>query len=88
MSILKQLFRWQKGRQQSGYDKKLLAGAYWPLKFDCYLLRFAQDCDFICAKPIYQHSRIKFFRPDLCEHAVSKVEQSSRYLLRIGWVKR
>ncbi len=116
MSIFKQLFRWQKGRQQSGYDKMLLAGAYWPIKFDCYLLRFPQGCevpphkdtvssglhyrlnivlkqaqkggDFICATPIYQNSRIKFFRPDLCEHAVTKVEQGSRYLLSIGWVKK
>ncbi|WP_111977159.1 2OG-Fe(II) oxygenase [Algibacillus agarilyticus] len=38
--MLNQLFRWQSGRQQSGYDKLLLAFGYWPIKFDCYLLRF------------------------------------------------
>ena len=34
--------RWQKGRQQTGYDKMLLAGLPWPVAFDCYLLRFNQ----------------------------------------------
>lgn len=40
MTIFKNLFRWQRGRQQSGYDKMLLCGAYWPVKFDTYLIRF------------------------------------------------
>jgi len=34
------LFRWQKGRQQSGYDKMLLATTTWPIPFDFYLLKF------------------------------------------------
>lgn len=38
--MLKNLFKWQKGRQNSGYEKMLLAGTYWPFKFDCYLLKF------------------------------------------------
>lgn len=38
--LWKQLFRWQSGRQQSGYDKMLLCGCVWPIKFDGYLLRF------------------------------------------------
>lgn len=33
-------FRWQRGRQQSGYDKMLLLTAHWPLKFDSYLIRY------------------------------------------------
>ena len=40
MALLKHLFRWQRGRQQSGYDKMLLCGARWPIKFDTYLLKF------------------------------------------------
>jgi len=32
--------RWQKGRQESNYEKMLLATAKWPLPFDVYLLRF------------------------------------------------
>ena len=40
MSIFKNLLRWQRGRQDSGYDKMLLCGAYWPIKFDTYLIKF------------------------------------------------
>jgi hypothetical protein len=32
--------RWTAGRQQTGYQKMLLAGARWPLPFDLYLLRY------------------------------------------------
>lgn len=35
-------FRWQKGRQGTGYDKMLLATARWPLPFDCYLIRYPE----------------------------------------------
>jgi hypothetical protein len=33
---------WQRGRQDTGYDKMLMATARWPLPFDCYLLRYPQ----------------------------------------------
>ncbi|OZG73545.1 hypothetical protein BTA51_11105 [Hahella sp. CCB-MM4] len=42
MSIFQKLFRWEQGRQQSGYDKMLLCTAMWPLRFDSYLLRFPE----------------------------------------------
>lgn len=35
-------FRWQKGRQGTGYDKMLLATARWPLPFDSYLIRYPE----------------------------------------------
>lgn len=115
MGIFKSLFTWQKGRQQTGYDKMLLATAIWPIKFDCYLLKFPEGCEvppqkdnvqggkhyrlnivlkeasmggeFVCHSPIYCTRRIKFFRPDLCEHSVTKVVTGHRYLLSIGWIK-
>lgn len=34
------LWRWQAGRQRSGYRKMLLFGLRWPLPFDVYLLHF------------------------------------------------
>ena len=108
------LFRWQKGRQLSGYDKMLLAGAYWPIKFDMYLLRFPEGSeihthkdevtsgkhyrlnivvkqskaggDFVCENPIYENSRVKYFRPDISCHSVTKIERGTRYVLSIGWV--
>ena len=33
-------FRWQAGRQQSGYEKMFLLCCPWVIKFDVYLLRF------------------------------------------------
>ena len=37
-----QAFRWQRGRQGTGYDKMLLATASWPLPLDCYLIRYPE----------------------------------------------
>ncbi len=45
MSVLRKLFRWERGRQKSGYDKMLLCGAIWPIKFDTYLLKFPQGSE-------------------------------------------
>lgn len=115
MSIFSNLFKWQKGRQKAGYEKLLLAGATWPIKFDLYLLKFPEGCEvpphtddvkdgkhyrlnivlkqaksggeFICKSPIYCSKRIKFFRPDICEHSVTKVISGNRYLLSVGWVR-
>ena len=35
-------FRWQRGRQGTGYDKMLLLTAPWPLPFDSYLIRYPE----------------------------------------------
>ena len=45
MSILKKLFRWECGRQKTGYSKMLLCGVYWPIKFDIYLLKFPEGSE-------------------------------------------
>ena len=42
--------------------------------------------EFICAAPIFQTRRIKLFRPDACEHSVTRVEGGSRYVFSVGWV--
>jgi len=109
-------FRWQSGRQLSGYDKMLLLQSMWPLPFDVYILRFPQGSEiaphtdpvslgqhyrlnivvwraasggeFVCATPIYASSRVKLFRPDACEHSVTRVNKGTRYVLSIGWVRR
>jgi hypothetical protein len=107
-------FRWQPGRQGTGYDKMLLLTATWPIAFDSYLLRFPEGSEipphtdpvqagqhyrlnlilkspraggeFRCAKPIFATKRVKFFRPDECEHSVTRVVGGSRYVLSLGWV--
>ena len=42
--------------------------------------------EFLCASPIYSSKRIKFFRPDECEHSVTEVQGGNRYVLSVGWV--
>ncbi|QTH64271.1 2OG-Fe(II) oxygenase [Psychrosphaera ytuae] len=114
MSSLKKLFKWEKGRQLSGYDKMFILGSKWFLLFDVYLLRFREGSEikphtdkiekgnhyrlnivlkpakeggeFICDNSIYESKRIKLFRPDACQHSVTKVIRGNRYLLSIGWV--
>ncbi len=41
-SFMSLAFRWQRGRQGTGYDKMLLAAATWPLPFDSYLIRYPE----------------------------------------------
>lgn len=36
------MFRWQKGRQNTGYDKMLIGGGLWPYPFDIYILKFSE----------------------------------------------
>lgn len=113
-SYLSTAFRWQRGRQGTGYDKMLLLTARWPLPFDSYLIRYPEGAEipphtdpvkagrhyrlnlvlkspksggeFVCATPIYASKRIKLFRPDACEHSVTRVVGGSRYVLSLGWV--
>ncbi len=113
-ATLSQMFRWQRGRQGTGYDKMLLLTAPWPLPFDCYLIRYPDGSEipphtdpvdagrhyrlnlilkaprsggeFVCANPMFESQRIKVFRPDACEHSVTRVVGGSRYVLSVGWV--
>jgi hypothetical protein len=115
-SYLSLAFRWQRGRQGTGYDKMLLATARWPLPFDSYLIRYPEGAeipphtdpvqlgrhyrlnivlkspraggDFVCAAPIFATRRIKLFRPDACEHSVTRVVGGSRYVFSLGWVRK
>jgi hypothetical protein len=44
-SFFRAAFRWQRGRQNSGYDKMLLLQSWWPLPFDVYLLRYPEGAE-------------------------------------------
>jgi hypothetical protein len=116
MSWWRQAFRWQQGRQGTGYEKMLLLAAHWPLPFDSYLIRYPEGTEipphtdpvqagrhyrlnivlksprsggeFICATPLFATRRIKLFRPDACEHSVTRVVGGSRYVFSLGWVLR
>ena len=40
--IFSRLFRWQKGRQNTGYAKMLIGCGLWPYPFDIYILKFSE----------------------------------------------
>jgi len=42
--------------------------------------------EFVCAQPLFETRRIKLFRPDACEHSVTRVVGGSRYVFSVGWV--
>ena len=42
LTYLRAAFRWQRGRQGSGYDKMLLLTLPWPIPFDSYLIRYPE----------------------------------------------
>ena len=114
-TFLASAWRWQRGRQGTGYDKMLLLTGRWPLPFDSYLIRYPEGAaipphtdpvqagrhyrlnvvlkaspqggEFVCAKPIFQSARVNLFRPDVCEHSVTRVVGGSRYVLSLGWVR-
>lgn len=44
--------------------------------------------EFVCSNAIHDSPRIKLFRPDICEHSVTRVESGTRYVLSIGWVRK
>lgn len=107
-------FRWQRGRQGTGYDKMLLVTSPWPVPFDSYLIRYPDGSEipphvdptpagahyrinvilkaprsggeFVCENAIFATRRLKFFRPDLAIHSVTRVQGGSRYVLSLGWV--
>ncbi len=43
--FFKTVFRWQRGRQNSGYDKMLLWQSWLPILFDLYLLRYPEGSE-------------------------------------------
>jgi hypothetical protein len=43
--------------------------------------------EFQCADPIYVNRRIKLFRPDRSEHSVTRIDEGTRDVLSLGWVR-
>jgi len=115
LKISNNFLRWKAGRQQTGYQKMLLATALWPIKFDMYLLRFNEGHEipthrdqvesgkhfrlniilkhpkrggeFKCEEALFSTRSIKLFRPDICEHSVSKIVEGNRYVFSLGWLR-
>ncbi len=52
------------------------------------MLKRAEDGgDFVCKNPLLRLWRVFLFRPDISEHAVSRIEKGYRVMFSIGWVR-
>jgi hypothetical protein len=43
---------------------------------------------FECAKCLIRFGRLRLFRPDLELHSVTKIEEGSRWIFSIGWLRK
>lgn len=80
------LLRFRKGSEIGPHVDPVSFGRHYRLNI--VLKQAGSGGEFVCGSPIYASARIKLFRPDVCEHSVTRVEKGCRYLLSIGWVLR
>jgi hypothetical protein len=78
------LIRYPEGSEIPPHTDPVLKGRHYRLNL--ILKSSRSGGEFICATPLFATNRIKFFRPDACEHSVTRVEGGSRYVLSFGWV--
>ncbi len=41
---------------------------------------------FVCEGAIFSSRRINLFRPDMVEHAVTRIDEGTRIVLSVGWL--
>lgn len=56
-------------------------------RLNIVMIKAKNGGEFVCDNPIFETSRIKFFRPDISRHSVTEVISGTRYVLSIGWVR-
>lgn len=54
------------------------------VRVNLVLRQAASGGEFRCAQPIVDWSRLKVFRSDLCEHAVTRIKRGNRWVLSFG----
>jgi len=79
------LLRFPQGAEIPPHTDPVTGGRHFRL--NVVLKRAADGGEFVCASPIYASSRIKLFRPDACQHSVTRVTRGSRYVFSVGWVR-
>ena len=80
------VLRFPEGAEIAPHVDKVSFGAHYRLNI--VVKKAASGGEFVCKTPIFETPRIKYFRPDACEHSVTRVNSGSRYVLSIGWVRR
>ena len=80
------LLRYPAGSSVPPHRDRVQGGRHFRLNI--VLKRSPGGGEFVCERPLYRSARVNLFRSDLSEHAVTRVEGGSRYVLSIGWVLR
>lgn len=57
-------------------------------RLNIMLRKAEQGGEFKCDCPTYVGYRLFYFRPDLFEHSVTKIEEGYRLMLSVGWVRK
>ncbi len=78
------LIRYPEGTEIPPHRDPVTTGRHFRLNL--VLKSPASGGEFVCATPLFETKRIKLFRPDVCEHSVTRVQRGSRYVLSVGWV--
>lgn len=79
------ILRFTEGAEIAPHVDAVSSGEHYRLNI--VVKRALSGGEFVCASPIFESARIKYFRPDACEHSVTRVNKGSRYVLSIGWVR-
>lgn len=79
------LLKFPEGSEVAPHTDKVQSGRHYRLNL--VLKKAKLGGEFTCDAPIFTSSRLNIFRPDVSEHAVTKVLLGNRYLLSIGWIK-
>jgi len=80
------LLRYRKGAEIPEHTDPVTDKKHYRLNV---VLKHARDGgEFVCSDPIFERSRIKIFRPDQSPHGVSRVNDGTRYVFSLGWVRR
>jgi len=80
------LLRFVEGSEIPRHTDPVAAGRHY--RCNIVLRRAERGGEFVCSTPIFATERIKLFRPDVCEHSVTRVERGTRYVLSVGWIRR
>ena len=78
------LLRYRAGSEVPPHRDRVTSGRHYRLNV---ILRSAGEGGaFLSSQTIFATKRIKFFRPDLCEHSVTRVSGATRYVFSVGFV--
>lgn len=80
------LLQFPTGSQIKAHTDKPKSGEHH--RMNIIIKRARAGGEFICENTIINHPRLKYFRPDIYEHAVTPVTKGTRYVLSFGWLRR